>query len=41
MKSLGAGMVVHTFNPSIRETEPYRSFEFKVNLQSNFQDTQA
>jgi hypothetical protein len=41
MKSLGLGMVVYAFNRSIWESESCRSLEFKVNLQSKFQDSQA
>ena len=34
-------MVVHAFNPSIQETEPFRSLEFKGSLESKFQNSHA
>jgi hypothetical protein len=33
-------MVVHVFDPSIQEKEPWKS-EIKVNLQSKFKDSQV
>lgn len=42
LKILGLGMVVHTYYPRIQETEPCRQIcEFKFNLHSKFQDSQA
>jgi hypothetical protein len=32
-------MVVHAFDPNIQDTEPCRSLEFKVKLQSKFLDS--
>jgi hypothetical protein len=40
-KSLNQGMVVHALNPSITGDRAMQISEFKVNLQSNFQENQA
>jgi hypothetical protein len=37
-KRLSLGMMAHAFYCNTQETEPCRSLEFKVNLQSKFQD---
>jgi hypothetical protein len=38
---LGPGVVDHSFNPNIQETQPCSSLEFKVSLQTKFHDSQA
>ena len=40
-KSLNSGMLVHAFNPSLTEDKGMQVSEFKVNLQSKFQDSKV